>query len=418
MGRKILKGDKYIWGAYFALCFISIVAMFSASGTLTFNGGDPFDPIMKHSLFLAIGGIIVFVTHRIPYRWFRLFGFAVYVVSLILLMYALIGGNKVNEAARWVTIAGFQIQPSELAKMGLVMMVALVLAMGQQKDKTGVSGVAVKRVLIIAGVTCLLIFPENFSTAALLGFVVLCMMMIGGVKSKTLVIIVAVVIMFVAGVLSSAHFLDKSKKEGAESSPVEVLIHRANTWNGRIASFFEHSEVPDYRQKTSDENYQEHHARMAIAHSHGVGVGPGNSRERDFLPQAYADYIYCIIIEEYGILGGVVVLFLYLSILFRALVNANKCSKAYPAILILGLGMIVVLQAIINMCVATGVIPVTGQTLPLISRGGSSILITSCYFGMMLSISRYAKLDKREILATTEREGALHEEIAATNPNN
>ncbi|MEG1574104.1 MAG: FtsW/RodA/SpoVE family cell cycle protein [Bacteroidales bacterium] len=411
--HKILKGDKYIWGAYFALCFISIIAMYSASGTLSFKGGDTFDPILRHTIYLILGTILVYLIHLIHYKYFRMLGFPLFVVSCILLVYALFFGEKVNDASRWVSLMGIKMQPSELAKMGVVISVAFFLAKGQIEK--GVAPQTFSKLLAVIGISCLLIFTENFSTALLLGIVSFCMMLIGGVQIKKLVALLLIALMFVGGILFAAHKLDKG--EGNETA-ITKIIHRANTWNDRLAGFSGKDGLPEYMEKTNDDNYQEHHARMAIAHSRGIGIGPGNSRERDFLPQAYSDFIYAIIIEESGILGGLAVMVLYLSILFRALRNAKKCTRAFPAFLILGIAMLIVFQAIINMSVATGLIPVTGQPLPLISRGGTSIVITCCYFGMMLSISRFATT---EGLIEEKMEGStephIPEDISAPNPN-
>lgn len=411
--QKILKGDKYIWGTYFALCFISIIAMYSASGTLSFKGGDTFDPILRHTIYLILGTILVYFIHLIHYKYFRLLGFPLFVVACVLLVYALFFGEKVNDASRWVSLMGIRMQPSELAKMGVVITVAFFLAKGQT-DK-GVASNTFSRLLAVIGISCLLIFTENFSTALLLGVVSFCMMLIGGVPIKKLAALLLAALLFVGGILYTAHKLDKG--DGNQNS-ITKIIHRANTWNERLAGFGGKGGLPEYMEKTTDDNYQEHHARMAIAHGHGIGVGPGNSRERDFLPQAYSDFIYAIIIEESGILGGLLVMFLYISVLMRALRNAKKCTRAFPAFLMLGIAMLIVFQAIINMSVATGLIPVTGQPLPLISRGGTSIVITCCYFGMLLSISRFATAEgiEEEKMAGSS-EPTIPEDIAATNPN-
>lgn len=419
-GKSILKGDKYLWGTYFALCFVSVISMYTASGTLSYGSGDTFDPVLRHIVFLLVGTALVYAIHRVHYKWFRLFGFPLLVVACVMLIYALFFGEKINAAARWISVFGIKLQPSELAKMGVVITISYFLARGQ--CESGVDSRAFKKTLLAVLVPCLLIFTENLSTALLIGAMAFCMMLIAGVSLKKLGMLLFVALAFVLGVLYAANKLDSDNSADQKKNLFTKVVHRANTWNERLTFFSDKETLPEYFQATDDDNYQTHHASMAIANSHGIGVGPGNSRERDYLPQAYSDFIYAIIIEEYGILGGVLVMFLYLSILFRALRNAKKCTHAFPAFLMLGIAMLIVFQAIINMAVATSLIPVTGQPLPLISRGGTSVVITCCYFGMMLSISRYATVeDEGGELAGNGRESVeeepVPEDISAPNPN-
>lgn len=409
--RKILKGDKYIWGAFFGLCLISILSMYSASGTLTYNSDNIYDPIIKHAKFLAGSTVVVFLVHYVHYKYLRLLGFPLFIFSSIMLLYTLFFGEKINDAARWIEIAGVPIQPSELAKLGVIITTSYFLAKGQVEK--GVSNDALKKILIIVITSCLLIFTENFSTAALIGMVTYCMMIIGGVSFNKLGILLLSVLLFVSSILITAKVLDEKYPDSKNF--FMTAIHRANMWNGRIANYFEDNDIPEYEKETTDNNYQEHHAYMAIANSNGIGLGIGNSLERDSLPQAYSDFIFAIILEEYGILGGLFVMGLYISILFRAYQNTRKCTQAFPAFLMMGIAMLIVFQAIVNMMVATGVIPVTGQPLPLISRGGTSVIITGIYFGILLSISRYATIDSDNNNKIEETE--IPESISAPNPN-
>lgn len=407
--KKILKGDKYIWGAFFGLCLVSILSMYTASGTLTYTSDNIYDPIIKHAKFLVGSTLIVFVVHHIHYKYLRLLGFPLFIISSIMLLYTLFFGEKVNDAARWVAVAGIPIQPSELAKLGVIITTSYFLAKGQ--NEKGVSNDALKKILAIVLTSCLLIFTENFSTAALIGLVTYCMMIIAGVSFKKLGILLLSVMLFVGSILLIAHIFDNG--EAKSKNFFMSAIHRANTWNERIASFFDGDDTPEYEKETTDDNYQEHHANMAIANSSGIGLGPGNSLERDFLPQAYSDFIFAIILEEYGIIGGFIVMILYISILFRAYQNTRRCTQAFPAFLMMGIAMIIVFQAIVNMMVATGVMPVTGQPLPMISRGGTSVMITGIYFGILLNISRYTTADGEN----KENKEVLPESISAPNPN-
>lgn len=413
--RKILKGDKYIWGTYFFLCLISIISMYSASGMLTMKSGEIYDPIIRHAIFLIISTLIVFAVHYVHYKWLRLFGLPLFAIAAVLLLYTLFFAEKVNDAARWITIGGIPIQPSEIAKLGVVISVAYFLARGQS-DK-GVTTLAFRKSIIIVAIACILIFTENFSTAALIALVSYCMMLIAGVSLKKLHAIVLIVVMAVAAILFTAHILDKNNNGEQEKNLFMTAIHRANMWNDRLFNFAGDG-TPEYLKETDDDNFQRHHAYMAIAHSNGIGVGPGNSRERDILPQAYSDFIYAIIIEEFGIAGGLFVMGLYLSLLFRAFQITRKCTQAFPAFLIMGIALLIVFQALLNMMVATGVAPVTGQPLPLISRGGTSVLINGIYFGIMLSISRYATTEAIEINKDEGKEEIeIPESISAPNPN-
>lgn len=411
--NKLLKGDKYIWGAYFALCFVSIVAMYSASGMLTYDSDDIYNPIIKHTVFLIIGAVVAISLHRLNYWHLRVLGIPLFVVACILLIYTLLFAEKVNDAARWIIIAGIRIQPSEIAKMGVVITTAFFLAKGQTEK--GVSNKYFKYVLAVVIIACVLIFTENLSTAALIGLVSYCMMIIAGVSYKKLGLIFLFVFLFIATILVTANILDKKYPDS--DNVFMTLIHRANTWNDRLTDFTKSDDTPPYEVKTDDDNFQEHHAAMAIANGKGIGVGPGNSTERDLLPQAYSDFIYAIILEEYGIWGGLIVMVLYLSILFRAYQITRKCSQAFPAFLMMGIAMLIVFQAIINMMVATGVIPITGQPLPLISRGGTSVIISSVYFAIMQSISHYATIDNSSNKAGGKKVEEIPEGMSAPNPN-
>ena len=408
--RKILKGDKYIWGAFFGLCLISILSMYTASGTLTYTYDNIYDPIIKHAKFLIGSTVVVFLIHHfVHYKYLRLLGLPLFIASSIMLLYALFFGEKVNDAARWIEVAGIPIQPSEFAKLGVIITTAYFLAKGQ--DEKGVSNNALKKILIIVITSCLLIFTENFSTAALIGLVAYCMMIIAGVSFKKLGILLFSVLLFVGTILFTAKILDE--KDPESKSFFMTAIHRANMWNDRIVNFIDGGDVNECDKETTDENYQEHHAYMAIANSNGIGLGPGNSLERDSLPQAFSDFIYAIIIEEYGIAGGLIVMGLYISILFRAYQNTRRCTQAFPAFLMMGIALLIVFQAIINMMVATGVMPVTGQPLPLISRGGTSVIINGVYFGILLNISRYTTADS----LNKKEEEKVPESISAVNPN-
>ena len=298
-------------------------------------------------------------------------------------------GDRVNGAARWMTFMGIQFQPSEIAKMAVVIVTAFILSKGQDED--GASPKAFKRIMIITCIVCGLILPENYSTGMLLFGTVYLMMFIGRVSARKLLIlgggIVAFVTVFVAFLLATP---DKT----LENIP---MGHRFTTVKSRIADFTNKEEVPAAKFDI-DGDGQVAHARIAVATSNVVGKGPGNSVQRDFLSQAFSDFIYAIIIEELGLVGGIVVVFLYVCLLVRVGRIAKKCDRTFPAFLITGIALLLVTQALFNMMVAVGLAPVTGQPLPLISKGGTSTFINCAYIGMILSVSRYtAKLEEQRM---------------------
>lgn len=383
--KSIFKGDKVIWIIFLMLCLISIVEVFSASSTLVYKSGDHWGPITKHCVFLMVGTAVVVLFHNIPYKWFQLFPVLLLPASAVMLVAVMFMG-RINNAARWIEIAGITFQPSEFAKMAIIIVTAFILSKGQT-DK-GANPKAFKHIMLITGFICLLIFPENFSTAALLFGVVYLMMFIGRVAISKLALLGGGLIgVAVAAVV----FLEVTKGMDVE------FLHRFDTWRARIEKFVNNKEVPAAKFDI-DRDGQVGHARIAVATSNVLGKGPGNSVQRDFLSQAYSDFIFAIVIEELGLVGGGFVVFLYILLLVRAGKIAKKCDRTFPAFLVLGIGLLLVTQALFNMMVAVGLAPVTGQPLPLVSRGGTSTIINCVYIGMLLSVSRYtAKLEEQKL---------------------
>ena len=378
--QKNFKGDPIVWIIFLLLIVISAVEMYSASSSLAFKQSDYNSPVWRHILFLGGGFCIAFVVHIIPYRLFPIGGALLLPFSLILLGVTLVTGVSANNATRWLEVGGLQFQPSEFAKLAVIIILALVLGRKQQEKKP--TDDAYNLSMIILVVTSILIFPENFSTGILIFFVGFLMMFFGRVSLKKLGITLGTIVSLCLLLYLVAPYIPDVKP-----------FHRLSTWRERVDNHFsDKNGKKDFKNFViNDDNYQVVHAKIAIANSNGIGRGPGNSIERDFLPLSYADFIYAIIIEETGLLGAVFVMLLYLILLFRAGVIANKCPSAFPALLVLGLTSMIVIQAFLNMAVAVGLVPVTGQPLPMISRGGTSILITSVYFGIILSVSRYIK---------------------------
>ncbi len=378
--KRLFQGDLVIWAIYFWLCMISLIEVYSAGSSLSYKSGDFMAPLFKQAIFLGIGTAVVWVIHSIPCRFFKL-GVVLYPISIFLLILTLIIGAKENDGARWLNF-GIKFQPSEIAKGALVLFVALILSFGQTEK--GADKRAMKIILFATCLTCALIVTENLSTAALLFATVFVMMFIGRVPTKQLGKIVGVCLL---GVVLLATIVTIFPKEKLNESK---LLHRASTWVDRV------KDHTTDKKTMSDTIYlrdhaQEARAKIAIASSNMIGKMPGNSEQRDHLAQAYSDFIYAIIIEEMGVIGAVFVAFLYIILLFRAGRIASMCERNFPAYLTMGLAILLVIQAMVNMLVAVGLIPITGQPLPLISRGGTSTIINSVYFGMILSVSRYAR---------------------------
>ena len=383
--KDLFKGDKVIWIIFLCLCLISIIEVFSAASTLTYKSGDHWGPITQHSVILMVGAFIVVLVHNIPCKYFSVLPFFLLPLSCILLLFVMgmgiITGDRVNGAARWMTFFGIQFQPSELAKMAVIIVTAFILSKFQEED--GANPKAFKYIMWIIGIVFILIAPENGSTAALLAGVVFLMMIIGRVPWKQIGRVVGIVGITLTLLVSVIVLIPPKVYEDIPGT------HRFSTWQSRIKGFFEDKGAIPAAKFDIDKDAQVAHANIAIATSHIVGKMPGNSVQRDFLSQAFSDFIFAIVIEELGLLGGGFIVMLYLWLLIRAGRIAKRSDKHFPAFLVMGIALLLVSQAMLNMMVAVGLFPVTGQPLPLISKGGTSTLINCAYIGMILSVSRY-----------------------------
>ena len=374
--KQLFKGDKVIWLIFFGLCAISIVEGFSAMGQLSYKTGDYWDPIIKHARYLLLGMGVVLVMQHIPYRFFSLLIVFLPVAAILLVVTMIVGGGP-GGADRWLTIFGFSFQPSEFAKLSLMVSVAFLLSRRRPSNETRIFW------WIMGGtsVICILIFRDNFSTAALLFGLVVLMLIIGRLELKKLFLLIGLLI----GLLFCIYFLHKS----APNNLLSKTFHRIPTMVSRVDKFLAGEKTVLDDSYDVEANFQVAHAKIAVARGGVTFIGPGNSQQRDFLPQPYSDFIYAIILEETGLVGGLIVIFFYFFLLFRVGLIASKCNKSFARYLLYGCGLILVMQALANMAVAVNLIPVTGQPLPLISRGGTSIVITCVYFGIILSISRF-----------------------------
>lgn len=365
--RRYFKGDRVIWLIVVLLSIVSLLAVYSSTGSLAYRyqGGNTAYYFIKQFSFLGAGLAVIFLVHLISYKVYSPLAPMLLYIAIPLLLVTLLFGTSINQASRWLEIPGLgvTIQTSDFAKLALIMYVARMLSL-RQNYLDDIKKTFFPIVIPIV-IVCLLILPANFSTAALLGVSCWLLLFIGRINLKQLLgftglgIVVVGLFIFIALQTNT--------------------INRVQTWKSRIENYSEGSE---------GDNYQAQQSKIAIATGGLVGKGPGNSTQRNLLPHPYSDFIYAIIIEEYGILGGVLILLLYLILLYRTGLIVKKARRTFPAFLAMGLTLILVFQAMINMAVAVNLIPVTGQPLPLVSMGGTSLLFTSASFGILLSISR------------------------------
>ena len=397
---NIFKGDKVIWMVFFFLCMISIVEVFSASSNLTYKSQNYMGPIVFHTVTIILGAVVAVVTLNIPCRYFKLMTPFLLIITVILLLWVLATGEKTGDASRWINFFGLTFQPSEIAKGTVVLATAQILSAMQREN--GADKKAFKYILCIVAPIAMLIMVENLSTAALLCSVVFLMMFIGrvpliqlGKLAGAVVGLALVGLLFIMAVGNDSNVVvDKAKTEQVstpkEKGKLEKILHRADTWKSRIKKF-SNKEVITPDQYDLDKDAQVAHANIAIVSSNIIGKGPGQSVERDFLSQAFSDFIFAIVIEELGIIGASFVVLLYIVLLYRTARIASRCENNFPAFLAMGLALLLVIQAAFNMLVAVGIAPVTGQPLPLISKGGTSTIINCAYIGVILSVSRSAK---------------------------
>lgn len=413
------RSDPYIWGIIIILYIVSVLEVYSAISR-EITGGDVYSPIIKHIMLLFSGFLITYVTSKIHYKWFKMMAYLMIPLAIVLLVCILLWGDTINGAKRTISVLGVSLQGSEVAKVTIVLAMATVLAKSQIKRGVNMRGVlwVVGLVTVFSG----LLFTQGLTNTLLFIGISGCMMLIGGVEWYKLLGIFLVYVVLALAVMQAKDLITEVKSSpeqemvvGADSDSNKMIV-RSSTWDSRLKDFFD--PTPEYEKETTPKNLQEHRAAMAMAHGGITGVGPGNSRESSRLPLAFSDYIYAIIIEDLGfVVGGVGLLLVYLMILARAGLIARRCTKAFPALLVMGMAVMIVLQALFNMAIVVGVFPVSGQPLPLISKGGTSIWMMSFGFGVMLSVSRYAVKDMGTHIKT-EKENDLPEDLQAANPTN
>lgn len=390
---KHIKGDRTIWAIVAILAIFSFMPVYSASTNLVYvvGSGSTIGYLMKHMVLLIMGFAIIYLVHKIPYRYFSGGAVLMLPVVVILLLYTLAQGTTIGgaNASRWIRIpfVGIGFQTSTLA--GLVIMVYLARYLAKNKDKTIVFKESLWQLWLPIGLVLALILPANFSTTAIIFFMVLLVCFIGGYPLKYMGYIVGCGIVFLTFFILIA-----------KAFP-EAMPNRVQTWQNRIANF---------SSADGGEDYQVEKAKIAIATGGVLGQGPGKSVQKNFLPQSSSDFIYAIIVEEYGLLGALLIVFIYFLLLFRIMVTVRKASTIFGTLLVIGVGLPIIFQAGINMAVATNMLPVTGQTLPLISSGGTSIWMTCFALGMILSVSA-SKDETEETILDDNPLDILHEAI-------
>lgn len=381
---KLFKGDKYVWSIVIALMISSVLAVYSSSDSMAYarHGGNISYVMVKHITVLLVGLLAIYVFHLIPSRYWRAGSLVLMVISVPLLVITLFMGTSINDASRWLTLPGinFSFQSSDFAKIALLMFVARELSVRRNYITDWKTGFL--PILIAVGVVAALIFPANLSTAVILGFNSLLLLFIGSARIRHILLVVFLGVALFAGFISVALLLEKAKVE------IPVVTVRVHTWMNRLG-------FGDQEYDSRGADYQREQALIAIASSELIGKGPGNSVQRALLPQSYNDFIFAIIVEEYGLAGATILMLLYLALLARAVSMVRNSERTFQAYLAMAMTLNVVSTAMFNMLVAVGLGPVTGQTLPLVSWGGSSLIFTCMSVGILLSVSREIEKSKQ-----------------------
>ncbi|MCK9203847.1 MAG: FtsW/RodA/SpoVE family cell cycle protein [Bacteroidales bacterium] len=390
-----IKGDKVIWIVVVILCIFSLLAVYSSTGTLAYKKqhGNTEYYLIKHFLILGFGLALMYITHLIKYTYYSRISQIGLFLTIPLLLITLVSGTNLNEANRWLTvpIVNLTFQSSDVAKLFLIMYLARVLSKKQEMVKDFRKGFL--PVIIPVIVVTLLILPANFSTAAILFVTCLVIMFIGRISMKYMMTLIGLGIVGIVLIF-------------ALSKTFPVLFPRGTTWVARVDHFI------NKEQADPDATYQVDQAKIAIVSGGLLGKSPGKSTQRNFLPHPYSDFIFAIIIEEYGLIGGIFLLLLYLILFYRVIRIAHKSQGNFGSLLAIGIGFSLVFQALINMAVAVNLFPVTGQTLPLVSMGGTSIWFTCISLGIILSVSRRTEMETKN---GTEVE-ILHEPVLGMDP--
>lgn len=382
------KGDRVIWALVVLLTLVSLLAVYSATGSLAYKNykGNTEIYLFKQIAFILAGIMVIYFAHLVNYTFYSKAAKIAFLISLPLLFYTLFFGVKMNEGSRWIRLPliNMTMQTSDFARLALFMYLARLISKKQDVIKDFKKGFL--PVIAPVALVCALIAPANLSTALLLGASCLLLMFIGRVSTKHILMTIGIALIPILFLVSAAvirHGKAKNDDTVVVKKSSSTLFGRVDTWIGRMESFIYGS-----KDDIDNDGYQTNQAKIAIAKGGVFGVGPGNSTTRDYLPQAYNDFIYAIIIEEYGLIGGAFMMFIYLVFLYRCIRIYKRCPYAFGAFLALGLSFTLAIQAVANMAVTVNLFPVTGVTLPLVSMGGTSFIFTCLAIGIILSVSR------------------------------
>ncbi len=420
--KAIASGDKHIWGIFIALCIISVIELYSASSREVASSTiGVMGPILRHLAMLSAGIGLTWILSRRHYSFFAYFTVIFSLVSVAAMIYVMFCGQYINGARRSMSLLGFGVYPAEMIKISAVLLVALVMSLNQNPKGVGITRKGMIICAVILAFFCALLMKQGLTNTLLLFAITYSMMIIGGVKFMHLLSLTATFVVAAVAFVAFLYFTEKSSEIPADAEQTVMLGEGADKEGSRIATWIarlsRHSSdsVPKWEIEPRGVNRQEILSYMAQAHGGVYGVGPGNSREASRLPLAFSDYIYAIVVEELGLAGGVLVLVLYLWLLGRAAGIASRCKITYPALIVIGMAVMIAFQALFHIGIVTGVFPVSGQPLPLISKGGTSIIVTCIAFGIMLSVSRTATRHGNRTSETREEQEALPEQLRDEN---
>jgi cell division protein FtsW len=375
------KGDKVIWAIVIVLTMVSILVVYSSIGSLAYKMNKSTESyLFKQIGFIALGVLIIYFAHRVNYTIYSRVATIMFLISVPLLIYTLKFGSSINDANRWIKlpVINMTFQTSDLAKLALFMYMSRQLSRRQNVIKDFKKGFLPLIIPVI--IICLLIAPANLSTALLIGGIAMMLMFIGRVSLKHIMLVAgSALIPLLLLIVVATHYYNK-EDHTSKDLPSILTFGRMSTWIKRVQDFM-------YSDK-SDASYQVQQAKIAIAKGGLLGKGPGKSEQRNFLPHPYSDFIYAIIIEEYGLVGGTIIILIYLLFLFRSIRIFQRCPYAFGAFLAVALSFTLVIQAMVNMAVNVNLFPTTGVTLPLVSMGGSSLWFTCFAIGIILSVAR------------------------------
>lgn len=409
--KQAYPADKSLWAIYIALCILSIVEHYSASSSIV-SSTDIIGPLIKQCVHLGLGFVVLYIVQKIPYQYFIPLVPVLAVTAIILAVLVLVAGKELNGATRSIDLGVMDLQSAEIVKIAAVSTLALILSRTQLKDQKGISKKGIWGCVTVVVVGSLLLFTQGTTNTLILVAICISMLIIGGMQIKKILLII-LLFALLGGVYVGAKLIIGNDKGKEKTESVDRF------WDVAVKRLVRFADSSDkWKQEIDQTNRQEQYSYIAQANGGVFGVFPGNSRESARLSLAFSDFIYAIIIEDLGLVGGIVVLMLYLSILFRAMGIATQCVRAFPMLLVIGMGLYITYQALVHMAIVSGVGPVSGQPLPLISAGGTSIITTSLAFGVMMSVSRYAVRKKKGSKSDVNNEiKSLPEEVRAENPS-